>query len=254
MRQLGDELTKLLSIISHQSWLTREVPEDWRVPCEPIPKKGWKEDLGNSRPVSLTSVPSKVLEQITLRAITQHHRMAEGSDPASVDFSICIDDLDEGIESTISKFVDDTKLGESVDLLEGGRALHRDLDRLDPGPKSNSGRFKKPRARSCTLPQQPLQCYRLGTEWLESTRQKRTCSTDGQQAGHEPAVCPGGQEGQWHLAWIRNGVASRSRAVILPLCSALVDSTLSSVSSSWSPSLGRTWRGWSMSRERQQGW
>ncbi|RMC03964.1 hypothetical protein DUI87_19301 [Hirundo rustica rustica] len=72
MRQLLDELTKLLSIISHQSWLTREVPEDWRCQCEPIPKKGWKEDLGNSRPVSLTSVPSKVLEQITLRAITWH--------------------------------------------------------------------------------------------------------------------------------------------------------------------------------------
>ncbi|RMC04148.1 hypothetical protein DUI87_19486 [Hirundo rustica rustica] len=69
--------------------------------------------------------------------------MAEGSDPASVDFNVCIDDLDEGIESTISKFADDTKLGVSVDLLEGRRALHRDLDRLDPGPKSNSGRFNK---------------------------------------------------------------------------------------------------------------
>ncbi|RMC04125.1 hypothetical protein DUI87_19462 [Hirundo rustica rustica] len=71
--------------------------------------------------------------------------MAEGSDPASVDFNVCIDALDEGIESTISKFADDTKLCVSVDLQEGRRALQRDLDRLDPGPKSNSGRFNKPK-------------------------------------------------------------------------------------------------------------
>ena len=72
MRELLDELPKLLSIIYRQSWLTGKVPEDWRCQCEPIPKKGWKEDLGNSRPVSLTWVPSKVMEQITLSAITGH--------------------------------------------------------------------------------------------------------------------------------------------------------------------------------------
>ncbi|KFW80737.1 RNA-directed DNA polymerase from mobile element jockey, partial [Manacus vitellinus] len=79
MRELAEELTKLLSIIYHQSWLTGEVPEDWKlVNVMPIHKKGWKEDLGNYRPVSLTSVPGKVMEQIILSAITQHLQDGKG--------------------------------------------------------------------------------------------------------------------------------------------------------------------------------
>lgn len=77
--------SKLLSIISQQSWLIREVPGDWRLAnMIPIYKKGQKEDLGNYQPVSLTSESGKVMEQIILGAMTQNIQ-TKGSGPVSMD-------------------------------------------------------------------------------------------------------------------------------------------------------------------------
>ncbi|KFQ39694.1 hypothetical protein N332_05734, partial [Mesitornis unicolor] len=71
--KLAEVLAKPLSIIYQQSWLTGKVPVGWRLAnVMPIYKKGQKEDPGNNRPVSLTSVPGKVMEQIILSAITRH--------------------------------------------------------------------------------------------------------------------------------------------------------------------------------------
>ncbi|RMB96791.1 hypothetical protein DUI87_26857 [Hirundo rustica rustica] len=62
--------------------------------------------------------------------------------------------------------------------------------------------------------------------WLHGWAQRvmvNSAASSWQPTEHEPAVCPGGQESQWHLAWVRIGVASRSREVVLALHSALLN-------------------------------
>lgn len=49
------------------------MPDDWRkASVTPIFRKSKKEDPGKYWPVSLSSVPGKVMEQITLEAMTKH--------------------------------------------------------------------------------------------------------------------------------------------------------------------------------------
>lgn len=77
-----------LSIIYQQSWQTGEVPADWRLAnVTPIYKKGQKDDPGNYRPVSLTSVPGKVMEQIILSVIMQRMKGAQVIRPSQHGFT-----------------------------------------------------------------------------------------------------------------------------------------------------------------------
>ncbi|KAF7235049.1 C-type lectin domain family 2 member D [Varanus komodoensis] len=65
-RQAG-VLSHPLASIVETSWRMGEVPEDWRVASVvPIFKKGSRKDMGNYKPVSLTSIVGKTIERLII--------------------------------------------------------------------------------------------------------------------------------------------------------------------------------------------
>jgi len=88
LRELAEELAKPLSIIYQQFWLTGEVPDDWRLASvTPIYKKGRKEDPGNYRPLSLTSVLWKIMQRFILSALNEHVKDNQGIRPSQHGFT-----------------------------------------------------------------------------------------------------------------------------------------------------------------------
>ncbi|CAM5157187.1 unnamed protein product [Eretmochelys imbricata] len=276
LKELTEAISEPLAIIFEKSWKMGDIPEDWkRANIMSIYKKGNKDNLGNYRPVSLTSAIGKIMEQIIKQSICKHledkkvinnshhgfvknkscqtnliaffdrvtslvdrgeavdvvyldfskafgtvshnllinklgkynldgattrwvHNCLEnrsqkvvirgsqscwksimsgvpqGSVLGPVLFNIFINDLDNGIESTLIKFADNTKLGWVASALEDRIKIQNDLDKLEKWSEVNRMKFIKDKCEVLNLGRNNhLHTYKMGNDCLGRSTAER---------------------------------------------------------------------------------
>ncbi|PKU45023.1 rna-directed dna polymerase from mobile element jockey-like [Limosa lapponica baueri] len=148
----------------------------------------------------------------------------QGSVLGPVLFNIFVGDMDRGLEYTLSKLANDTKLCGAVNMLEGRDAIQWDLARLERWVCANLITFNRAKCKVLHM------CwgnskhkYRLGREWVENSPEERNLGVLVDKKLSMSRQCVLTVQKANHIqGCIKRSVNSRSRELILPLYSALV--------------------------------
>ena len=117
LQGLADEISPALAAIFSKSLEDGELPENWRLAnVAPIFKKGTRTKPENYRPVSLTSIPCKIMESIVRDGLMAHLEENSLMDPSQHGFmpgKSCATNLLEFLEF-VTRIVDD---GKNMDIV-----------------------------------------------------------------------------------------------------------------------------------------
>ena len=112
-----DSITVALHKIFNRSLQFSEIPCDWKLGhVVPIFKKGTKHDVGNYRPISLTSVVCKLLEGIIKNRVVEHldkYNLIKNSQHGFRSGRSCLTSLLESLEY----ITEETDKGNAVDVI-----------------------------------------------------------------------------------------------------------------------------------------